>query len=84
MDRWCSTVLGNRGRSERAALQTAELLESKGYHTGVEQRPEVGSWATLASIETVISAESITEQRELLTELAGAGDGEYDGWGTPL
>ena len=72
--------------SEAAAQHIAQKLDSMGFAPEVKAAAEGASlpWLLFATRSMVPKVEELSRLRVLLSELAIAEQGEYDGWGTSI
>jgi hypothetical protein len=69
---------------ETRAAAALEALTVEGYTGRVERAAMGPGWLCFATKQVVPSHAAMVAIRDRMTALALAGDGEYDGWGTPV
>jgi regulator of ribonuclease activity B len=69
---------------EDRASKAFRQLAAEGYTGKVERGAGESSWLCFVTKPIVPSHATMISIRDRMSELANAGGGEYDGWGTPI
>jgi len=70
--------------SQAIGENAAEKIRAMGFEVTVNRASQGDSWLCLATKRMIPDLQALEEIRVAFTALAGAMDGEYDGWGTEV